>query len=287
MPNSFNIVLNNSNVVANTNKSTYQYNFINGNFRLKNAKISLTNVTLPYSWFNISNQWANQTLSIYWVSGTTITAYPITIPAGFYTTSDINNYIQQVCILNGLYLINASGQYVFYIAVTTNVNAYANQLILTAIPNSLPTGYTAPSSFPGYPTAVGATMGISFASSGSVGPLLGFAGGSSYGSVSVVNTTNVSALSTQTPVATPVNSIIIRCNLAYNPTIMPSDILDSIPINTTFGSNIEYSPSFQRWITIQDGTYSSIQLSLFDENLVQLQAQDSHSLFTLMIETEK
>ena len=287
MPNSFNIVLNNSNIVANTNKSVYSYPFIQGNFRMKNGKICLSNTTLPYSWFNISPQWANQTLTIYWVSGVTITAYPITIVAGFYTTTDINNYIQQFCILNGLYLINASGKYVFYIAITTNLNAYANQIILTAIPNSLPSGYTAPSSFPGYPTASGATMGISFASSGSVGPLLGFAGGSGYGSVSVVNTTNVSSLSTQTPVATPVNSIIIRCNLCFNPVTMPSDILDSIPINTTFGSNITYSPQFERWITIQDGTYSSVQISLYDENLIPLQAQDSHSLFTLMIETEK
>jgi len=251
---------------------------------MKNARIALSSITLPYSWFNISPQWANQTLTIYWVSGTTITAYPLTIPAGFYLTSDINNYIQQVCILNGLYLINASGQFVFYIAVTTNVNAYANQIILTSIPNSLPTGFTAPSGFPGYPTAVGATMGISFASTGSVGPLLGFAGGSGYGSVSTVNTSNVSQLSTQTPVGTNVNSIIIQCNLAYNPCTMPSNILDSVPINATFGSNITYSPQFERWITIQDGTYSNLQISLFDENLIPIQAQDSHSLFTLLIE---
>ena len=285
MPSSFNLVLNNSNVVANTNKSVYSYNFINGNFRLKNARISISSVSLPYSWFNVSSQWANQTLSIYWVTGTTITTFNLTIPAGFYTTTDLNNFIQQACILNNLYLINASGQYVFYLAVTTNLNAYANQIILTSIPNSLPTGWSAPVGFPGYPTATGATMGISFASTGSIGPLLGYAGGSSYGSVSTVNTTNISQLSTQTPVATPVNSIIVRCNLCYNPVTMPSDILDSIPITSTFGSNINFNPQFERFITIQDGTYSSVQVSLFDENLIPLQANDSHSLFTLLIET--
>jgi len=68
---------------------------------------------------------------------------------------------------------------------------------------------------------------------------------------------------------------------------MPSDILDSIPIeNVAFGANINYAPSFEKWISITDGTYNSLLLTLTDENNINIVAQDNHSLFTLVLETE-
>jgi hypothetical protein len=282
MPSRFSLVLNNSNVVANSNNSRYQYNFIGGNFKTKNARICVSQVTVPYSWFNISPQWSNQQITFGWTNGGTPTSTTITIPQGFYSTADLNNYLQQYMISIGAYLINASGQYVFYAAIVQNQTYYANQLVLTLVPTSLPSGFTTPSGFAGFPT-VATTPQIAFPASNSVGSVLGFAPSSSYG----FSLSNVSQLSTQTPVATNVNSLIVHCNLANNPVTMPSDILDSIPIvDTTFGANINYSPSFEKWISITDGTYNSLLITLTDENNVNLVAQDNHSLFTLVLETE-
>jgi hypothetical protein len=282
MRTSFSLVLNSSNSVPNTNNSQYRYNFIGGNFKTKNARICVSQVTVPYAWYNISTQWINQQFTFGWTSGSTFTSATVTIPAGFYSTSDLNNYLQQYMISIGAYLINASNQYVFYAAIVQNQTYYANQLILTLVPTSLPTGWSTPSGFAGFPT-VSKTPQFGFPASNSVGSVLGFAPSSSYGP----SITNISQLSTQTPVGTNVNSLIIHCNLANNPVTMPSDILDSVPIvDTTFGANINYSPAFEKFINITDGTYNSLLLTITDENNINIVAQDNRSLFTLVLETE-
>ena len=183
----------------------------------------------------------------------------------------------------GAYLINASGQYVFYASIVQNRTFYANQLILTRVPTALPAGWSAPAGFLGFPV-VSTTPGIEFPATNSIGSVLGFANSVQYGPSSI---SDISQLSTQTPVATNVNSLIVHCNLANNPVTMPSDIVDSIPIvDATFGANINYSPSFQKWISITDGTYNSLLITLTDENNNTIVAQDSNSLFTLVLETE-
>lgn len=278
----FSLVLNNSNVVANTNNSQYRYNFIGGNFKTKNARLCISQVTIPYSWFNISQQWVNQQFIFGWTSGSTLTSATVTIPSGFYTTTDLNNYLNQYMISIGAYLINASGQYVFYATIVQNQTYYANQLVLSLVPTTLPSGWSTPSGFAGFPT-ISQTPQFAFPATNSVGSILGFAPSSSYGP----STSNISQLSTQTPVATNVNSLIVHCNLASNPVTMPSDIVDSIPIiDTVFGANLNYSPSFEKWITITDGTYNSLLLTLTDENNIPIVAQDSHSLFTLVLDSE-
>lgn len=282
MRTSFSLVLNNSNSVPNSNNSQYRYNFIGGNFKTKNARLCVSQVTIPYAWFNISTQWVNQQIIFGWTSGSTLTQTTITFPSGFYTTEDINNYLIQEQISLGAYLINASGQYVFYAAIVQNQTYYANQIILTLVPTSLPAGFSIPTGFAGFPT-VSQTPQIAFPASNSVGSVLGFAPSSSYGP----SVTDISQLSTQTPVATNVNSLIIHCNLANNPVTMPSDILDSVPIvDTSFGANINYSPAFEKFISITDGTYNSLLLTVTDENNLNIVAQDNHALFTLVLETE-
>ena len=287
MPTRFSLVLNNSNVVANSNKSRYAYNFIGGNFKTKNARMCISQVTIPYSWFNISPQWSNQQIIFGWTNGASFTPVTVTIPQGFYSTDQINQYLQQYMISIGAYLINASGQFVFYASIVQNQTYYANQLVLTRVPtaaDAATAGLTAPTpTFAGFPT-VATTPQIAFPATNSIGSVLGFAPSSSYGPVTA---SDLSQLSTQTPVATNVNSLIIHCNLANNPVTMPSDILDSIPIeNVAFGANLNYSPSFEKWVSITDGTYNSLLLTITDENNNTIVAQDSNSLFTLVLETE-
>jgi hypothetical protein len=64
---------------------------------------------------------------------------------------------------------------------------------------------------------------------------------------------------------------------------MPSDILDCVPINATFGSNITYSPSFPKWIKIKDGTYNNMTITLSDQNFNTIYARDPNLIITLMI----
>ena len=55
---------------------------------------------------------------------------------------------------------------------------------------------------------------------------------------------------------------------------MPSDIFDTFSINTTFGSNIIYTPYYKKWITIKNGTYNNIITSLQDQNFNTIEAND-------------
>ena len=58
-------------------------------------------------------------------------------------------------------------------------------------------------------------------------------------------TSNISLMSNKMPpIATNVNSIIIHSSLVNNNVVTPSDILDAFQTtNTTFGANINYTPS--------------------------------------------
>ena len=271
---SFNLILNSSNVVG-SNANTYNYNFIGGNFQVDEGdEICVAQATIPYSWYNITS---TQTITVTWPSGPT--TFTWTIPAGFYTVSDLNLLLQTFCINNNLYLINASGVYVYYLALYTNSTYYKVQLIAQVVPTSLPSGYSAPSGFAGYPNFA-TTPQITLSSSSSIfNSIIGFA----TGTFPSVTSANISVLSTLTPVGSAVNSLLMTCNLCSNPVAMPNDIIAGIPITSTFGSNINYQPSYKQWVKIRAGRYSTMTIRLIDQSLTPIQALDSNILIVLNI----
>lgn len=276
---SLTLVLNSSNVIG-SNNNTFQYKFMNGNFKLnENAKMAISQITIPYSWYNITSLNNNKTFNITWVNaGAGMQTY--TIPDGFYTVSDLNAYIQQICIANGFYLIDSNGDNYYYIVLSTNTNYYKVQLLLMNVPMSLPTGWTAPSNFAGYSFMASITPTFSLDVSGSIASIIGFLPGFTRGGYAEPD----SSLSTLTPNITPVNSLIVRCNLVNNLVAIPSDILDAIPINTTFGSNINYVPNYEKWVKLSSGTYNSFNISFSDQNLNQLYSLDPNVSITLLID---
>ena len=270
---SFNLVLNSSNSVGN-NANTFNYSFIGGNFLVEeNCEICVASATIPYSFYNITTA---QTITITWATGTT---YTWTIPVGFYAVSDLNLLLQTFCINNNLYLINASGVYVYYLALYTNTTYYKVQLIAQVVPTSLPSGYSAPSSFAGYPPFATTPQITLSSSSSTFNSIIGFA----TGTFPSVTSANISVLSTLVPVGSSVNSLLMTCNICSNPVAMPSDIIAGIPITSTFGSNINYQPAYQQWVAIRPGRYSTLTLRLLDQSLNPLQALDSNVCIVLNI----
>jgi hypothetical protein len=278
---SFTLVLNSSNAIqTNGYYNTFQYNFINGAFDVnKDSNLAITQITIPYSWFNVNGTFYNNaTFQYNWMVGTTVTTYTVTLPNGYYSTNDINNYLQSQMIANRTYLINSSGNFVYYLTIVTNQNYYSNQLLSYAVPTSLPSGYTSPSGFVGFPSTPYTPQLIIL--NNNFGSLIGYTDGSYPPSPL---TTNYSALSNETPNATPVNSVIVRCSLVFNPVTSPSDIVDSFPISSVFGSNINYTPSFEKKVEIRKGKYSTLTITLFDQNLNPLPAQDPNILMNFLI----
>jgi hypothetical protein len=279
----FTLVLNNSNVIGSQN-SQFKYNFLAGNFVAKDMEICVGALAFPYSFFNVSPFYNNQSFSLIFPTGATTTTLSITLPAGFYEVSDINNYIQNQCITAGLYLINASNENVYYFNVTLNTTYYAVQIVCSPVPTSLPSGFTLASSgfystLGGLPTT-GYTPQLVLPTSGGINTIIGFASGTF---PSVQQTASFTQLSSVTPIGSTINSLVIRCSIINNNVTIPSDILDAFPINTTFGSNITYDPSFEKWLPISDGTYSNFLISFVDQNLNTISANDPNIALSLLI----
>ena len=124
---SYNLVLNSSNVIG-SNNTEFRYNFINGNFKIyEGAKMCVSQVVIPYSFFNINNgYYQNATMQYIFGNNT----YTITFPDGFYQVSDLNKYIELYMINQNQYLYNATTGYnTYFIQLVTNVTYYSNQLI--------------------------------------------------------------------------------------------------------------------------------------------------------------
>jgi hypothetical protein len=286
---SFILTLNSTNVSNTTTNTSFKYNFINGGFTCKDYEMCVSNVTLPYSFYNVSSYYNNKTFSLSFPTAATFTSYDITLPDGFYTVSTINNYIQQVCVTNGAYLIDSSGNYVYFVQLVYNTTYYSVQLLTYLVPNAIGT-YTRPSTGlyssggTGLPTTA-YTPSLTLTASGSIKDIIGFAAGKF---PSTPQTASWNVNSTLTPVGSTVNSIIMQCSLISNACTTPSDILDSMPINdTSFGSNIIYQPSFERYVRVSDGTFNSFTFSFRDQSLNEIYAKDPNVSITLIIRPKK
>jgi len=203
----------------------------------------------------------------------------VTIDDGFYTVSDLNNFIKRKMVNMKYYMIDSSGNFVYFLEIVTNPTYYANQIICYSVPTAAQIGalgYTVPA---GYSHGPSAFCPILISPEG-LGKFLGFLP-AQYPTGATVG--NLDFLSNIIPLGSTVNSVAIRCNIINNKLSSPSDVLDSIPINSIFGSNINYLPNFERWISLSQGTYSSIEISLQDQNFNALPMTDSESIITLMI----
>jgi len=288
---SFILTLNSTNVSNTNTNTTFRYNFINGGFTCKDYEMCISSITLPYSFFNVSSYYNNKTFSLIFPTGALTTTIAFTLPDGFYTINDINSYIQQQCIINGAYLIDSSGDYVYFVKMMYNATYYAVQFLYYLVPSSIGT-YTRPSSglyaidssaF-GLPTTA-KTPQLVLASTGSIRNIMGFEAGT-YPSSPATASNN--KLSTLTPIGSNVNSILMQCSLISNRCANPTDIIDSMPINdVSFGSNITYQPSFERFVTVSDGTFNTFTFSFRDQNLNEIYAKDPNVSITLIIRPKK
>jgi hypothetical protein len=284
---SFTLIINNSNVVNTNTNATYEYKFIGGGFSVpENMECMVSSAQIPYSIFNITAAYGNNTVRLSFPSGAgaaTFTDYNIVIPDGFYTIDDLTAFFQQYAITNGLYLINANNENVYY-TPTFYINSvsYAVQLLLYVVPRSLPTGWTQPSNWIGYSTyTADRTPHIHILATSKFGDFVGLTNGT-YPSPTL-RTTDYSVLSNKTPIGSYVNSIVIHSSLVNNSVVSPSDIIDAFQIvDTKFGSNINYQPSVSKFVRLTKGTYNSMIIYLTDQNNNPITLKDSNILITLL-----
>ena len=145
---SFTLVMNSKNTYG-TGNNTYKYDFIQGNFNIpQDSEVMIANVQIPYSFYNITLAYNNNSFQFSFPTGSYgFATSTITIPDGFYTTTSLNYYLQQWMISNGYYLVNGSGQNVYYFTIQYNSYQYGNQLLGYTVPIALPSGYSYPTGY--------------------------------------------------------------------------------------------------------------------------------------------
>ena len=96
------------------------------------------------------------------------------------------------------------------------------------------------------------------------------------------------ALSSLVPISSNVSPILMQCSLVSNRCTIPTDIIDSMPINdTSFGSNIFYQPTVERYVSVSDGTFNNFSFTFRDQNLNDIYAKDPNVSITLIIKPKK
>jgi len=275
------IILNSSNVVAGSNNSIYRYNFPQGSVKFHKSKVSVASISMYYSWYNILASLDNNTFTYTWYDFAGSTVEIITIPDGFYDISTLNAYLQSQMIANGHYLVDAAGDYVYYLEFATNSTYYSIQFNSYPIPTALPAGYSNPAAitFP----AVATTPQITIASN-DFRDIIGFNAGTY---PAVTQATTYSKLSDYTPQVSPVQSVILSCTLLNNKYSNPGTILYSFsPAGTSFGSLIQSNPSQFSFVDIQSGNYNTFDIAFLDQNYNFLKINDNNLVVQLLIETK-
>ena len=287
------IVLNRSNLVGDglNNKMIYQFP---GSVLFKDTYIAVSQISMYYSWYNVSSALKNNILQYTWRVGTTTTTFTITIPDGLYEVAVLNELLQFAMIQNGHYLVNGSGQNVYYLEILVNPSRYAVQLNTFLVPTSLPVGWTQPASWVGYSTQ---TFNPQFILPAKMNELLGFP----VNYTTDANTANgytppagqdlirklangtLSYISTTAPDIQPNSSVLISVSNIDNQYSQPSSILYSIVPNVAIGEIINEKPPQFAWNKLIDGTYNQLRLTFLGTDLNPIKINDPSITILLVI----
>ena len=273
------LLLTQSNLVPGT-KNRFRLNLPSGGVRLTlNDTIALQSSNIIYSWPNITAANGNN-LFRYVINGT---SFDVLISDGFYSIADMNSFLQNVMYARGHYLVKGDGTLWYPISLRTNPTFYAVQFDLEPIPATLPVGWSNPSAVlynALIPASPAATPQLTIVGNG-MQTIFGIAQGTYPVAPS---TTLVSVLSSSVPQVTPVQSIVMTCNLLANRVTTPNNVLYSFtPMNVAYGSNIYVQP----WVThvsVCPTTYQFVQLELFDQSLKALDLQDPNVCISLILQ---
>jgi hypothetical protein len=260
---------------SNAENNVYRYRFPGSRY-FKHTKLAVSKVSMYYSWFNITSAYNNNSYQLIFTDGGGSTTYDVDMPDGYYTVSNLNTFLQSIMIANGLYLVDASGNFVYYAEILADATYYSVQLNVYPFPTSLPAGYTNPNALT-FPATASAPQFI--IEDNAFQQIIGFTAATIPAAISAVT---VSTLSDFTPQVTPVQSLVLRCSLINNRLSNPTDALYPFSNNgVDFGGLIESVPSQYLYLTVNDGHYEEIVLRLVDQAYNNVQINDTNIVIQL------
>ena len=229
----------------------------------KGDKLSLYSFSMYNSFYNISaSQYGNSNITFTWFNGT---VYNWVIPDGYYSLSDLNLWLQQQFIINKLYCTNANNsQNIYFVQFQTNSVLYKAQIDVYFMPsatNAVLYGYQIPVgaswSFPAINTM--ATLTINQNLKSYFGTTQ-----TTFGIITPVQ--NMNYLSDICPTISPVFSIYLGCNLIVSEFNQIGNLFSQFPISAAYGNLIKIESTIDSQITIKEGIYSDIVITLWDQD---------------------
>lgn len=299
------LILNEDNIVANTNNSRLEYTFPAGNVSIqKGQKLALASLQMFYSTFNITAKNNNNTFSYVWVDGTT---HVVTIPDGFYSIVTLNEFLQFTMIANTHYLVdNDTSKNVYFLTMVTNASTYKVELTAFRMNTTLyPVGagagqFTNPGTWvvptntilPMFSLQANAFRNIIGFSNAGFYPQ-GAAGAFAIATIDAVAPPGQTQTPTYTsdqvfqsdivPQVTPLSSFLLRCNLINNNYAVPNDLLYSFSPEGAFGDQFTVTPNQLIFINIQEGQYNKFVVEFADQTNKPVSIQDPNFVILLII----
>ena len=250
----------------------------------KGDKLSLYSFSMYNSFYNISaSQYGNTQITFQWFNGT---IYNWTIPDGYYSLSDLNLWLQQQFIINKLYCVNSNNsQNIYFVQFQTNSVLYKAQIDVYFMPSS------ANATLYGYQKPSGATWNFPASNlmnkitiNSNLKSYFGFSTQTTFGEITPAQ--NMNYLSDITPTISPVFSIYIGCNLIVSEFNQIANLFSQFPISAAYGNLIKIESTIDSQISIKEGIYSDIIITLWDQENNALQFQDNDLTLFLIITTE-
>ncbi|GMF10681.1 unnamed protein product [Phytophthora lilii] len=250
--------------------STWKYSFPGSAADFKDVPCAVQSISMYNSEYNIdaTQFWTNTFIIEVPTAGTTSTV-SVCLPDGLYSYTDINRSIQTALINAGAYLINPSGENVFYVQLAENSVYYAAQFDFSATPTTLPTAggtWARPASGlyslggTGLPTTTRVPRLI--IDNASFGKVVGLTAGTYPSATAMVLSAQ---LSNTIPQIHPTSSYIVRCDLIKNDYVASGDILSAFDRgDAQVGQLISYKPSQYAWMNCHNGARTSITISIFN-----------------------
>jgi hypothetical protein len=180
---------------------------------------------------------------------------------------------------------NDGADNVYFLELAINSIRYSTSLNFYAIPTASQAsalGYIKPSgatwNFPTEPVTPTLTFSQAF------GNLIG----QTFGTYPPTATsTNIQFLSTSTPKISPVDSLILTCNLVNSKYSIPSNVLFTVPISSSLGSLINVNISSIVFNDILAQNFSSLEITIFDQLFNPVVLLDTEVTLTLVIQEGK
>jgi hypothetical protein len=286
------LIINSTNLVPDGQNNKLVYKFPNS-VQFKDNYISLSQAQMYYSWFNITSQYSNNKFQYIWINGAGVqTTYTITIPDGLYEVATINQLLQFAFIQNGHYLVNGSGENVYYAEILVNPSRYACQINTFLFPTALPVGFTNPAGVAFPPQSFNPSIILP----ANINNILGFTTGfttdinlnnafvpplSPY--VSKLANGTLSYISTKAPNVQPNSSVILNISNIDNQYAQPTGTCYTIVPSVAIGEIINEKPVNWIWNKLIPGTYNELKIQLLGSDLQPIKINDPSMTFVFVI----